>query len=94
MGSGNPGSPVSPESGQTYPAAPEHLSAGGACRAEALSAGGLTLDPIRTDGPDALDTTGIPEITANRLCQLEITADNPFHEVTIHQGTGRHASHW
>jgi len=45
----------------------------------------LTLEPIRADGPDAIDPAGIPEITGTRLCHLEITADNSFHEITIHQ---------
>ena len=44
----------------------------------------LTLAPLRTDGPDALDPAGIPEISNARLCLVEVTGDNPFHEIFIH----------
>jgi hypothetical protein len=41
----------------------------------------LTLEPLRADGPDALDPAGIPEIAKTRLCWLEVTGNNAFHEI-------------
>jgi len=73
MGKGNSGQQLSGEPGETYLAAPK-----------LPGEGGLTLEPIRTDGPDSIDPTGIPEIKATRLRQLEITRDNCFHQVDVH----------
>jgi hypothetical protein len=45
----------------------------------------VTLEPLRKNGPDALDRAGIPEIANTRLRGLEITAENAFHEVNSHE---------
>src|ERR1043166_1015937 len=43
----------------------------------------LTLEPLRAEGPDSLDTQGIPGIVKIILCEIEIAWDNTFHEITI-----------
>jgi len=43
----------------------------------------LTLQPLRTDGPDALDPEGINGITKITLREIEVAYDNVFHEVLI-----------
>ncbi len=43
----------------------------------------LTLQPLRTDGPDALDAEGINGITKITLREIEVAYDNVFHEVLI-----------
>jgi len=43
----------------------------------------LTLQPLRTDGPDALDAEGINGITKITLREIEVAYDNVFHEVTV-----------
>jgi len=40
----------------------------------------LTLDPLRTNGPDALDVRGIPEIRHITLREVQFVRDNAFHE--------------
>ena len=74
IGQGNPGQPVSGEPEETFLAA-----------SKLQCEGGLTLEPIRTDGPDAIDPNGIPEIKATWLHQLEISRDNCFHQVDVHR---------
>src|SRR5438876_544254 len=43
----------------------------------------LTLEPLRTLGPDALDTQAVPGIAKITLREIEITSENAFHEITI-----------
>ncbi len=43
----------------------------------------LDLEPLRSLGSDALDTTGFPAIIKIILREIEITWDNAFHEVTV-----------
>src|SRR5205814_2208031 len=45
----------------------------------------VTLDPLRTLGPDALDTQALPGILKITLREIEITSDNAFHEITVHR---------
>src|SRR5436190_10378740 len=45
--------------------------------------GGCNLDPLRTDGPDALQPTDIPEILKIRLTEIEITWDDTFHHIEV-----------
>ena len=42
----------------------------------------LTLEPLRTDGPDALNTDGVKGIIHARLCEIETVSENAFHEGT------------
>jgi hypothetical protein len=43
----------------------------------------ITLDPLRSDGPHALDTHDSPEIQDACLHELEILTDDAFHQATI-----------
>src|ERR1043166_6876196 len=43
----------------------------------------ITLEPLRTLGPDSLDTEGLPGIVRIVLCVIEIVWNNTFHEVNI-----------
>ena len=43
----------------------------------------LTLEPLRTHGADALDTTHLPAIIRIVLREIEITWTNVFHRITI-----------
>jgi hypothetical protein len=43
----------------------------------------ITLNPLRTDGPAALDTHDVPEIQAASLIELETVSEDPFHQATI-----------
>jgi hypothetical protein len=43
----------------------------------------LTLTPLATDGPDALDTHGIPHLTDAKLIGLEIAWQNTAYGLTI-----------
>jgi hypothetical protein len=43
----------------------------------------LDLEPLRSLGPDALDTTGFPAIIAIILRELEIAWASGFHQITI-----------
>jgi hypothetical protein len=43
----------------------------------------VTLEPLRTLGPDALETQGIQVITKITLHEIEITSESAFHHVTI-----------
>src|SRR5271169_6077660 len=42
-----------------------------------------TLDPLRSDGPDALDTRDVPGITKITLREIAVRLDNAVHEVFI-----------
>src|SRR3989442_1669303 len=44
-----------------------------------------TLEPLRTDGPDALDTAGVPAIKKITLRELGVASNNAFNEITIHK---------
>lgn len=44
-----------------------------------------TLEPLRTDGAEALDTAGVEGIARITLRGIEVTLDNGFHEVTLHE---------
>lgn len=43
----------------------------------------ITLDPLYTDGPDALDTHDIPPIASARLTEIEIRWANMAYGITI-----------
>lgn len=43
----------------------------------------LTLDPLYTDGPDALDTHDVPGLSDATLCEVEIRWKNSAFGVTI-----------
>ncbi len=43
----------------------------------------LTLEPLRTDGPDALDAQGIAGIVKITLREIEVAWDNLYQEVMI-----------
>ena len=42
----------------------------------------LTLEPLRTLGPDSLDTRGIELIAKITLREIQVTWDNEFHQTT------------
>jgi len=45
--------------------------------------GGCNLEPLRTDGPDALRPPNIPEILKIRLIQLEIVWEDRFNCIEV-----------
>lgn len=63
---------------------PPHL-APPAPQPDAATDHAFTLDPIRTDGPDALDPRGSQQIKEIILRKLELVRRNAFHQVTIAQ---------
>jgi hypothetical protein len=52
----------------------------------------LTLEPLRSSGPDSLDAHGLSGITQIILCEIELLWDNTFHEITIRRSDNLFAS--
>ena len=71
--------------GVQHPIGPLHSEAPLGQAQPRNSSGDLTLEPLRTFGRDALDTAGAARILKVTLCELEVTAENTFHEVTVHR---------
>src|SRR4051812_22213817 len=44
---------------------------------------GITLEVLRTEGADALSTSGIDGLQAARLAKLEVTYQNTFRDVKV-----------
>jgi hypothetical protein len=44
---------------------------------------GITLEVLRSEGADALSTSGIEGLQAARLAAVEVTYQNTFHDVKV-----------